>query len=97
MFYLCSHWFSDSGARRIELNSSQNRIIINVSEGPMPYRSPMHLSCLFGRHRPMLNSIITKEHGFAALCDDCGAPIERRDDGRWIHCPALISDRNQPA
>ena len=39
----------------------------------------------------MLTSIVPREHGFSALCDDCGAPIERPAHGRWTHSQALLS------
>ena len=63
----------------------------------LTYLGPMHLKCLFGRHRPMLSSIIQRQHGFSALCDDCGAPIEREEGGRWTHAKALLSKPEQAA
>jgi hypothetical protein len=57
----------------------------------------MSLLCLLGRHRPMLTSIIQREHGFAALCDHCGAPIERGEGGRWTHVPGAASRHDQAA
>ena len=45
----------------------------------------------------MLTSILPREHGFSALCDECGAPIEREQHGRWTHSQALISKRDQAA
>ena len=63
----------------------------------MTYPRLMSLLCLLGRHRPMLTSIIQREHGFAALCDSCGAPIEREEGGRWTHVPGVISKRDQAA
>jgi len=43
----------------------------------------MSLRCLFGRHRPMLTSILKRPNGYAALCDDCGLAIQRCEAGRW--------------
>ena len=63
----------------------------------MTYRRLMSLLCLLGRHRPMLTSIIRREQGFSALCDHCGAPIERGDHGRWTHAAAVISKTDQAA
>ena len=66
-------------------------------EPQLTYLRAMHLRCLFGRHRPMLTSIVPREHGFSALCDDCGAQIERREGRRWTHAQALLSKPNQVA
>jgi hypothetical protein len=63
----------------------------------MTYPWTMHLRCFLGRHRPMLTSIIKRGEGFAALCDDCAAPIEREQSGRWTHSQPLISKRDQAA
>jgi hypothetical protein len=57
----------------------------------------MSLLCLLGRHRPMLTSIIQRHRGFSALCDHCGAPIERREGARWTHVPAVLSKTDQVA
>jgi len=38
----------------------------------------------------MLTSIVKRRHGYAALCDDCGLPIERPEDGRWSSAEPLI-------
>jgi hypothetical protein len=58
------------------------------------YALPMNLRCLFGRHRPMLTSILKRTNGYAALCDDCGLAIERGEAGRWaIAEPAGTRDR----
>lgn len=55
----------------------------------------MGLRCTFRRHRPMLTSIVRREGGFAALCDECELPIERRDGRRWTPSDPLLS-RAQP-
>ena len=57
----------------------------------------MSLRCIFLRHRPMLTSIVRREHGFGAMCDDCGLPIERSEGGRWEAARALVPERNQAA
>ena len=57
----------------------------------------MSLRCIFRRHQPMLTSIVKREHGYAALCDHCGMPIEREDGGRWSASEPLISRDRQPA
>jgi len=55
----------------------------------------MNLRCLVGLHSPMLNSIVRREDRFAALCDRCCAPLERRENGRWKMPDPLVSRRNQ--
>lgn len=57
----------------------------------------MGLRCIFRRHRPMLTSIVRRESGFAALCDECQLPIERTYEGRWVASQPLLSRRNQVA
>lgn len=57
----------------------------------------MKLRCLFLRHQPMLSSIIVRDGRFTALCDHCGAPLERNKSKRWVHAAPLISDRDQAA
>jgi hypothetical protein len=57
----------------------------------------MSLRCLLLRHRPMLTSIVKRQNGYTALCDECGLPIERADEGRWTASEALISKRDLAA
>ncbi len=57
----------------------------------------MNLRCIVRRHRPMLTSIVRRESGFAALCDECELPIERTDKGRWVVSEPLLSRHNQIA
>jgi hypothetical protein len=57
----------------------------------------MTLLCLFLRHRPMLNSIVVREDRFTALCDRCGAPIERNTARRWVSPAPLTTRPNQAA
>jgi hypothetical protein len=57
----------------------------------------MSLRCLFGRHRPLLASIIRRENGYTALCDECGLPIERSEDGRWTAAQGLLTRQDQAA
>jgi hypothetical protein len=63
----------------------------------MKYLRLMSLLCLLGRHRPMLTSIIQRGRGFSALCDHCGAPIERDPSRRWVNATPLISSDRAPA
>lgn len=57
----------------------------------------MSFRCIFLRHRPMFSSIVRREHGYAAFCDDCGLPIERTTDGRWTASEPLLSRRDRAA
>ena len=45
----------------------------------------------------MLTSIIRREEGYTALCDHCGMPIERADDGRWTTSEPLLARRDKAA
>lgn len=60
------------------------------------YLRGMNLRCLF-RHRPMLTSIVKQSHAYTALCDSCGVPIERTEEGRWTASAPLISRRDEAA
>jgi hypothetical protein len=55
------------------------------------YLRAMSLRCHLGLHRPMLNSISRREHGFGALCESCSTPIERSENGRWVATQPLTS------
>jgi len=57
----------------------------------------MSLRCLMGRHRPLLASILKREDRLTALCNDCGLPIERTENGRWSLSDPLISRRDKAA
>jgi len=57
----------------------------------------MKLRCLLARHRPMLTSIIVRGDRFTALCDHCGAPIERNQARRWVSATPLISSDSKAA
>jgi hypothetical protein len=57
----------------------------------------MNLRCLLLPHQPMLNSIIVRDDRFTALCDHCGAPIERDQYRRWVRARPLISTRDRAA
>jgi hypothetical protein len=57
----------------------------------------MSLRCLLNVHRPMLTSIVRRPDRFTALCDECGALIERSDDSRWAKSEPLASTRGQVA
>jgi hypothetical protein len=63
----------------------------------MQYGGRMSLRCFFGAHRPMLASIIRREQGFSALCDDCALPLERTDEGRWTPAVPLATRASSPA
>ena len=44
----------------------------------------MPLFCYFGRHKPSLASTARgKRGGYVALCEACGCPLERQDNGKW--------------
>jgi hypothetical protein len=64
---------------------------------PILYFVRMHLGCLFRRHRPILNSIVGRQDGYAAICDGCGLTIERTEHGKWMAAPPLISRKSEPA
>jgi len=61
------------------------------------YSGRMGLRCLIRAHRPMLTSIVRREGRYAALCDDCGLPIERSETGRWAASMPLVARRVQKA
>jgi hypothetical protein len=58
---------------------------------------PVSISCFFGRHRPLFASIVKRQAGYSALCDRCGLPIERADDGRWTSSEPLLSKQDKAA
>lgn len=45
----------------------------------------------------MLTSIVKRVDRYAALCDACGMPIERTEEGRWTVPESLVSKRDQAA
>jgi len=94
MFYICSHVIGKPRCERNSPASRQNSEPPDAWGAPMTYLATMNLRCLLGRHRPMLTSIIPRDRGFVALCDGCGAPIERDEGGRWAHSQALVSKRD---
>jgi transcription elongation factor Elf1 len=61
------------------------------------YIAPMSFTCLLGRHRPMLASIVKRKKGYTALCDDCGLPIERPENGRWAAAEPLLARGDKAA
>lgn len=63
----------------------------------LPYVRRMSLRCLLNVHRPMLTSIVRKTDHFTALCDDCGAIIQRSDESRWARSEPLAASRGQVA
>jgi len=44
-------------------------------------------------HRPLLASIAKREHGYAALCEDCSAPLERMPETRWAPAAPIYETR----
>jgi len=54
------------------------------------YNGVMRLRCFLGLHKPMLTSIVRKDHRFKALCDACTLPIERSEFGRWAVSAPLV-------
>jgi hypothetical protein len=57
----------------------------------------MSLRCFFGVHRPLLTSIVRRERGFSALCDDCALPLERSSEGRWKAAAPLTTQIDRAA
>jgi hypothetical protein len=47
----------------------------------------MAWGCIFGSHRPSSVSVARSASGLRALCNGCGLPLERSQEGRWT--PAL--------
>jgi hypothetical protein len=45
----------------------------------------------------MLTSIVRRDSGYTALCDDCGQPLVRAEGTRWTAAEALVTRRDQPA
>ncbi|HEY0325691.1 MAG TPA: hypothetical protein VGC46_06900 [Allosphingosinicella sp.] len=43
----------------------------------------MSIACLFGHHRPSLQSITRRQGGYAAICESCARPLERSAETRW--------------
>ena len=43
----------------------------------------MSIACLFGHHRPSLQSITRRQGGYVAFCESCARPLERSAEGRW--------------
>ena len=60
----------------------------------LSYCLQMSIRCLFGLHRPMLNSIIQRADGLAALCDDCAIPMRRIEGSRWVASEPLVARRD---
>jgi hypothetical protein len=79
--------------RNSELRSSNGAFVTAASA----YLCPMSLRCLMRLHRPMLNSIIRREDRYTALCESCGLPIERSEEGSWTETEPLLSRRGQAA
>ncbi len=58
---------------------------------PSEYSRRVSLRCLFRVHRPMLTSITRRQDRYTALCDSCGLPIERSEEGRWTAAEPLAT------
>jgi hypothetical protein len=59
--------------------------------------SRVSFRCLFRVHRAMLTSIVRRADRYTALCDDCGLPLERSEEGRWAPPEPLVSRKGQAA
>ena len=68
----------------------RNGSIQRANHSDMAYAEAMSLRCLFG-HRPSLTSILRRKDGYAALCDGCSLPNERRDGGRWKASGSILA------
>lgn len=55
------------------------------------------LSCIFGKHRVSLNSIVRRSWGYTALCERCGQPLERTADGHWREAEPLAKVKDRTA
>ena len=58
-------------------------------------RSKMSFSCHFGFHRPFFNSIMQREHGLTAVCDNCTAPPEQATRGGWKACAPFAQQQER--
>lgn len=61
---------------------------------PSCYVQAMSLRCFFGVHRPLLSGIVRRPDGYATLCESCGRPLERREDGPWVASDPLYERRD---
>jgi len=57
----------------------------------------MSLTCLFGYHRPSLQSIARRQGGYSALCEACARPLQRSPEGRWQASEPLDALSCEPA
>lgn len=48
------------------------------------------MRCVFGLHRPSLVSVARKDRRLEALCEGCGSPLERAENGRWAASIPLV-------
>jgi hypothetical protein len=44
----------------------------------------MSILCLLGIHRRSLTAIVKRESRYVSLCERCGHPMVKRDDGKWV-------------
>jgi hypothetical protein len=51
----------------------------------------MSLLCMFGRHRPLLISIMRHGGRLDGLCEGCGLPLTRDERGQWAPAPPLAA------
>lgn len=75
----------------------QNSILGADASSESLYVPRMNLSCLFGVHRPSLASILRRQDGYAALCEGCGRPLERRENERWTASEPLYERTDHAA
>jgi hypothetical protein len=43
----------------------------------------MSFLCSLGLHRRSLNAIVRRDERYVSLCERCGVPMVRQEDGRW--------------
>ncbi len=71
--------------------SGWNAVLARQVKAALPSGYWMSLRCLIGVHRPLLNSIVRRESGFAAICEGCPTPLERGDHGQWAASQPLTA------
>jgi hypothetical protein len=54
----------------------------------------INISCLFGLHRPSLQSITRRQSSLAGICEGCARPLEKGAGGRWTAAEPVYSGRS---